>query len=178
VSTATIDTTSKVLVWQGEVAIVTFLKAPGFCTIRSETSDNDKSFPSLVGTSALEIKLKNAGAAGSLTNFEAQIHTSGEPAQFGEGSYSAKFTVMADKSEIQTVLISWSDFVFTWRGQKEEGPPMMDQLNKITRIGLGSSGVAGIFDLHLMSFSALASTSVPYIRDPPPPDQVAARARW
>ena len=164
----------QVLEWKGTVAVVSFLNAPGFCTMRSMEGET---FPSLVGTSALQIQIHNSAAEGDLTNFEAQIHTLGEPSMWSEGVYSANFNLETGSSGAQTVLINWSDFVFTWRGQKKEGPPLTDQLDKITRIGLGSAGVAGNFRLQLSRISAVSSPTV-YITGPPPHDQVAARARW
>ena len=150
--------------------MVPYLGKPGFCTMRS--ADRAR-FPSLVGTIAMKIQLQTEG---SLTVFEAQIHTLDT---ISAGSYSAKFTIPEGSSE-QTILIDWTQFVFTWRGQQKEALPLTDQLDKIVSIGLGTSGVAGAFDIQLSLISAVAldTASTSHIGGPPPHDQVAARARW
>ena len=150
--------------------MVPYLGKPGFCTMRS--ADGER-FPNLLGTVAIKIQLQTEG---NLTNFEAQIHALDERSA---GTYSAKFTVLADSSE-QTILIDWTQFVFTCRGEKKEAPPLTDQLDKIFSIGLGTSGLAGAFGIQLSRISAVAlpAAAPSHIRGPPPHDQVAARARW
>ncbi|KAJ1634547.1 hypothetical protein T492DRAFT_836759 [Pavlovales sp. CCMP2436] len=52
-------------VWEGEVKIVSFLQAPGFCTLRSESG----LFPDVRRTQALELRLR--GSSG-LQNYSLQ----------------------------------------------------------------------------------------------------------
>ena len=165
----------QVLVWQGKVAIVPFLHSPGFCTVRSK---DGTSFPSLVETSALRLQLRNAGDVGFLTNFEVQIQAAEEPTMWPDGVYTATF-IASIGGGLTTVTINWSDFKFTWRGQPKDAPPLSTQLGKIVRIGVGTAGVAGEFDVHVSRFSAITSPSyTSYTCAPPPHEMVAARARW
>ena len=140
-----IDSTEGVGSWVGEVKIVPFLKSPGFCTVRSDNSVT--SFPDVSGTSDLVMMVRNTG---DLTRFSLQLESKGGRTIFKQGTYSGEVTVPADK-KWREVSASWSDFALTWRGQPLKGPPLTEQLDQITELGLSTffPGTAGNFSLDI-----------------------------
>jgi hypothetical protein len=51
--------------------------------------------------------------------------------------------------------VPWSAFRLSFRGKPVPGPPLADHLDRIDRVGLGTSGVAGVFKLELKAFVAV-----------------------
>lgn len=154
-SSFSVDKETKVGEWKGEVKIVPFLHAPGFCTMRTDDSDGAK-FADLSGTDELKLGLQvgSTFAAGDLTSFEAQIETKGSKSGFRTGTYTGKFSVDATRTGPQLATVSWDSFKLTWRGQPMDGPALTDELDQITRIGLGAAGTAGKFDIAIISIGA------------------------
>merc|ERR1719353_30465 len=60
------------LEWQGEVKIVPFLKAPGFCNAQAPGLGETAKFPNVEGTDGLTLKARVVSpSASSLTHFNA-----------------------------------------------------------------------------------------------------------
>jgi len=145
------DQAHKALRWHGHVAMVPFLKSPGFCTFRSEQSR----FPDASGTDGIHMRVRNNLTLG-LSRFKFQLETKGGRSGFKQGTYSGNVTVQASGSRFVDVSARWADFDLTWRGERISGPALTDQLDQIESIGLSTffPGKVGDFDLELESITA------------------------
>lgn len=145
------DTPNKAVRWYGQVKLVPFLHAPGFCTFRSDTAK----FPDVTGTAGLHIKIRNNRTDG-LAAFTLQLTTKGGRSGFKQGTYSGNVTVPVSKDWID-VSAAWDDFDLTWRGEKINGPKLSTQLDQIQSIGLSTffPGKVGQFDLEVQSMTAM-----------------------
>merc|ERR1719352_788597 len=70
-SNLTVDTDHKVGLWEGDVKIVPFLKAPGFCNLQSPGLYKTAKFPDLSGMEGVSIRAREAHASG-LSHFNVQ----------------------------------------------------------------------------------------------------------
>jgi len=140
-----LDTTNNVGHWYGNVAIVPFLKSPGFCTIRT----GFQQFPDVSGTTELKMYVRN-NATSKLEMFMLQLETKDGRSGLKQGTYSGNVTIPATGKWVE-VSSRWTDFELTWRGEKITGPPMTSQLDQIMQIGLSTffPGKAGPFDLEI-----------------------------
>jgi len=144
------DTPNKAVRWYGQVKLVPFLHAPGFCTFRSNTAK----FPDASGTTGLHIRIRNNMTDG-LKQFTLQLTTKGGRSGFKQGTYSGNITVPMSKDWID-VSTAWDDFDLTWRGEKITGPKLNTQLDQIQSIGVSTffPGKVGQFDLEVQSLTA------------------------
>lgn len=133
-------------VWEGVVKVVSFLGKPGFCTLR--TAEAHAAFPDASGTHALELRLR--GASG-LAPFSLQVGIAGITES--QSVYAAAVSL---RPGAQSVRVPWADFRLSRRGKQMPGPPLADHLDKIDRVGLGTSGVAGAFALEIEALVAVA----------------------
>jgi hypothetical protein len=152
-------------VWAGEVKIVPFLKAPGFCNLQSPGLGKTADFPDLSDAKGIKVRAREATASG-LKNFNMMIMTSGAKHFFKQGVYSANFTVTGDMDDH---VVNWADFQCTWRGEKVTWcPDLTSQLSKIDNLGLGTAfpGTAGPFNLEIQAISGVptvASVDAEYV---------------
>ena len=139
--------------WYGHVAIVPFLKSPGFCTIRT-TSSSHNQFPDVTGTTKLKM-MARLNATSELDHFNLQIQTKGGVSHGMHGTYSGNITVPKTGKWVQ-VEAEWSDFIFQWRGEHVKGPTLSTQLDQLTQIGVSTyfPGKVGKFDIEIKEFSA------------------------
>jgi len=137
--------------WFGQVAIVPFLHAPGFCTIKT---DGLNKFPNVEGTSLFKMYAKN-NATSQLEEFSLQVETKGGRSGLKQGTYAGNITVPANGAWTE-VSSKWDNFQLTWRGEPITGPAMGSQLDQIEQIGVSTffPGKAGTFDLEIMWMSA------------------------
>eukprot|EP00038_Savillea_parva_P005586 m.159201 g.159201 ORF g.159201 m.159201 type:complete len:408 (+) comp11751_c0_seq1:56-1279(+) len=149
VSTFKVDQAAKVGVWAGQVKVVPFLHAAGFCTLRG-TGD----IPSLSDYSAVQVTLER-GAATNLTNFQVQFTSTITGPNPRGGEFIANFNLTSSSSERQTVTIPFAQFVESWRGMRVGGAPTVAQLGSIKMMGLGTDGVAGMFSVNVVSIVAV-----------------------
>jgi len=135
--------------WKGQVKIVPFLRAPGFCTVRTD----DAKLPSLSQyvTGGLDVTLRR-GPQSNLTEFQMQLQSSVRSSA-KKGGFQGNFKLPAVEGW-QTVHVPFASFVESWRGEKEGGPPSAAQLGGLYQIGLGCDGTAGIFDIEIREISA------------------------
>merc|ERR1719183_2317729 len=159
-STATSDKAGKDLVWAGQVKIVPFLHAPGFCTVRTESASIPDISDYVSGGIALQLKMSPSKT--NLTTFQFQFQSAvrSDPKKGGfQGDFDVQITNVND--EVQSIFIPFSSFKETWRGEPEGGAPTKLQLTKIEQIGIGAAGVAGTFELDLISVSVALSAPGP-----------------
>lgn len=153
-SVSTFSSSPPTGIWEGEVKVVSFLRAPGFCTMRTSEHAGAAAFPDVTGTTALELRLR--GSSG-LENYSLQVGVAGVTSS--QSIYTAGITLSsADSSEntdLRSVRVPWSAFRLTYRGKPMPGPRLSEHLDKIDRVGLGTSGVAGAFRLELVAFVAM-----------------------
>lgn len=170
-SDSTITITPGLGVWEGEVKIVKSLNAPGFCTLRTGNADegyNDDStlLPDATGTKYLVVSLAEtsgdlAETSGDLPKESFSVDISLKGKRLREGGYRATFSdAHCCGKKCRVVYVPWDAFKMSWRGKKmREGKKVSDNLDKITRIGLSTSGTAGKFSLSIKSFSATDSAT-------------------
>ena len=133
-------------IWAGEVKIVPFLHAPGFCTL---TTTDTKKFPDCSNTSYMALTLTNgSGLPASDFMLQAGVHGITSDGSVYQANCSAQYCCAND------CRIPWSSFVLTWRGRPIKGPPLASNLNKLNRVGIGTSGTAGKFSLSIKSITA------------------------
>jgi len=151
-STSTITVSSGLGVWEGEVRVVDSLGAPGFCTLRTGNLGDEQHFPDPTGTDYLTVRMEGASGL-PVESFSAEISVSGVTDR--EHMYQAH---LSDEYCCEmSCQVPWSVFQLSWRGQKIDGPPLSENLDKISSIGLGTSGTAGEFSLSINSFSGTVS---------------------
>ena len=142
--------------WAGEVKIVPFLKAPGFCNLQTQGSADG--FQDVSGTQAFHLRARNqATGKGALTRFALQLETKGGKSGFKTGTYAGNITIPATGKWVD-VSADWDSFDLTWRGERISGPKLTTQLDQITQVGLGSSfapAQAGPFDLEIQEMYGL-----------------------
>ena len=150
----TIDAQHKVLVWQGEVKIVPFLHAPGFCNAQAPGLGEKSHFPDASGRNNIVISARTFDDS-ALSHFNVMLETKGAKHLFRQGQYSANFTL---SSEMQDIQIPLDNFVCTWRGEHVTWcPPIAGELKQITNIGVGTAfpGKAGKFAVDLKAIAAM-----------------------
>lgn len=151
-STSTITVSSGLGVWEGEVRVVDFLGAPGFCTLRTGDLGEVQHFPDPTGTDYLAIWMEEASGL-PVETFSAQISVRGvtDPEHMYQAKLSDEYCCG------MSCQVPWSVFELSFRGQKIDGPALSENLDKISSIGLGTAGTAGEFSLSINSFSGAFS---------------------
>jgi len=125
----------KCLIWEGEVKMVSFLQAPGFCILRTA---GRQQFSGLDATSRISFLVMDGdGDDDTMLQPMAVIVDTG--AQTTEGDPVTYTSVLSEKRRGQdgTVELSapWSSFVATFRGEKVDAPSLFpDEMNDIYRI--------------------------------------------
>jgi len=151
-STSTFSLEEPLGIFEGEVKIVPFLGAAGFCNL--ETSGT-VSFPDVSGTDGITVAAKQTLDNG-LSNFDVRFATTQTNAARRGAAWEADFKLVAGQ-EFQ--FVPYSAFTCQWRGQKLNNcGNVEEQLSSVTQLTVGSGGVAGPFRLEL---SSLAATSKP-----------------
>jgi hypothetical protein len=158
-STFTVDATRKLGVWDGEVKIVPFLHAPGFCNLQAPGLNKKAAFPDVSGTGGLTVRARQTNSSG-LARFNAQLRTKGARHFFKEGSYQVDFKLT---SSMEDHFVSWEDFKCTWRGENVTWcPDLKTQLAQLTNIGVGTAfpGEAAKFHVEIESVSAVSEQAM------------------
>lgn len=150
-----VDKTNNVGVWDGEVKIVPFLKAPGFCNLQSPGLGRKEDLPDLTGTAG--IIAKASAKEGGLTRFNIMLMTKGAKHFSREGVYAATINLT---SKMDDHFAPWSAFSCTWRGQPVSWcPDLTTQLAQVDSFGMGTfyPGPAGKFHVEIESIRSDAS---------------------
>eukprot|EP00930_Biecheleria_cincta_P033589 TRINITY_DN23278_c0_g1_i1.p1 TRINITY_DN23278_c0_g1~~TRINITY_DN23278_c0_g1_i1.p1 ORF type:complete len:367 (+),score=53.94 TRINITY_DN23278_c0_g1_i1:114-1214(+) len=156
-----LDEARHVGVWSGEVAIVPFLKSPGFCNLQSPGLHKTADFPDLSSCDGIIVRAREV-EKGGLIAFNVMLMAKGAKHLWQQGVYSAgvNFTdAMSDQ------FVPWSAFTCTWRGQSVSWcPKITTQLKLIDSIGLGTyfPGTAGKFSIEIESMSGRLSGRRPH----------------
>lgn len=156
-SSFAVDKSRHLGVWSGEVKIVPFLGAPGFCNLQSPGLGKTASFPDLSASSGIVVRAREASAAG-LKHFNVQIVSRGAKHLLQQGVYMANFSLTGD---MEDHFIPWSAFTCSWRGKPVSWCPKFEtQLDQIDNMGLGSAfpGEAGRFTVEMQSLSSKDSS--------------------
>lgn len=157
-SNFSVDGSRSLGVWSGQVRVVPFLGAPGFCNLQSPGLGRTADFPDLSSASGIGLRAREANSSG-LLHFSVMLMSKGAHRLLQKGVYTAN---IAFSSETQEAFAPWSAFVCTVRGQMVSWcPPLSTQLDKINTVGLGTAfpGTAGDFNLELESiYGGQAST--------------------
>merc|ERR1719163_2749576 len=138
-------------VFDGEVKIVPFLHAAGFCNAETKGT---QSFTDISSTDGIAFTMRNTG---NLTGLQATVTTQGSGTGLKHGSYMGNFVVPND-GKTHTVAVKWADFSCEWRGQKIKCPTMQSQLGKVTQIGMSfgqAPNVPGTFHVELLKVSGV-----------------------
>lgn len=167
-----IDSTRGVADWQGDVKIVPFLHAPGFCNVQSPGLGKTEQLPDVSGFDGISIDATNLGTSSeSLTQFNVRIYTEGAKKGWLTANYVGNFTLpMASGSSLRgaepttptKAFVPWSAFKCSWRGQPQNWCPALDtQLAQMNGIGLGTAfpGRAGPFHIEMTAISASRAPS-------------------
>ena len=153
-----LDRAAKTGSWTGEVKIVPSLKAPGFCTVRTQHN-----FPTIAAAEGLLVTAKATGELKKLkVSMESSVRSGPRQGEF-EGTFELT-------SQMATHFIPFSSMSQSYRGQKEGGPPTKAQLAKITGLGLNEDGVAGKFDFEILSIAAGSKSGPDPGPSPPGPN--------
>lgn len=155
-STFQVDAEQAVGVWDGEVKIVPFLKAPGFCALNAPGLNKKASFPDVSGTKGIVVVAREASKDG-LKQFNVQLMAGATHLYFMEAVYEAHFT-LGDTLEPQ--LLTWDKFECSWHGKKVSWcPELSTRLGHITNVGLSTHGTAGKFRVELAKITTAAASA-------------------
>lgn len=161
-STSTFHVDGGLGIWDGEVRIVPFLKAPGFCNLQAPGLNKKADFPDLTGTDGIAIRGRQTNASG-LSHFNVQIMTKGAKHWLQQGVYTGNFSIPFDPAnEVQDYVVPWTAFDCTWRGEHVTWcPDLKSQLSQVTNIGIGTAfpGKAGPFHLEITALLATKSSN-------------------
>lgn len=159
-STFEVDLSGNVGVWNGEVKIVPFLGAPGFCTLQAPGLRRTLEFPDLTGTDGIIAQLRQTLPDG-LTGFSMQLRTKGASSS-PEVAYMANLTAIS--AEWNDYFVPWSAFICTRRGQVLPScPALASQLKEISSVGIATvfPGKPGPFNIEIGSIMAGPPKSAP-----------------
>ncbi len=154
-SNSTITVKNNLAYWAGEVKIVPFLHAPGFCTIQSPGLNKKESIPSVTGYDGIVVKAISHSS--EITSFRVTLESSGATHMFKRGQYTANFELKSDTKDFMELYVQWSEFKCSWRGEKVDWcPDITTQLDKFDMIGISTAfpGKVGKFNLEVESISA------------------------
>jgi hypothetical protein len=146
-------------IWSGDVKIVPFLKAPGFCTLRAPGFRKTAKFPDLSNSDGLVVR--TAAKHGGLKNFRVTVSTEGAGrGMFRDMSYSAEFEATED---FEDVFVPWKAFSCSYHGKNMDWfcPRIDHQLAKVTSIGFATHyplEAETPFELNIESVSSRDST--------------------
>merc|ERR1719199_249993 len=154
-STITIDQKDGLGMWNGEVKIVPFLKAPGFCTMQSPGLRKKADFPFVQGFNGVVVTARVLKS--ELKSFQINFRTNGAVHGEKEGQYSAPFSIESDSDAFIERFVPWTDFECNWRGEKVSWcPDLSTQLSEINSVGIMTSfpGKVGTFYMEINSIGA------------------------
>jgi hypothetical protein len=123
-------------IWSGKVAIVPFLKAPGFCTLRAPGFRKTAKFPDLSGSDGLIVR--TAASHEGLKDFRVTVSTEGAGrGMMKDMSYSAEFRATED---FEDVFVPWKAFKCSYHGKNMDWfcPRLYHQLGKVNSIGFAT----------------------------------------
>merc|ERR1740138_505241 len=161
-SKATFTVAGNAGVFDGAVAIVPSLQAPGFCTMETPRV----SFPDISGADALQVVARQSSDyKGWRFNIGDAPHIpdSGAPF-FVKGQYKANVAIPVSE-EFQTVTIPFTDFTYKWSDTTGEPTvkcsddasvcPDEKHLKAVKQLAIMAEGMEGSFHLEVKSITAV-----------------------
>jgi hypothetical protein len=161
-SKATFTVDNNAGVFDGAVAIVPSLQAPGFCTMQSPRG----SFPDISAADALEVVARQTSdyKGWRFTIGDAPRNPDSGAPFFVKGTYKANFAIPASE-EFQTVTIPFTDFTYKWSDTTGEPTvkcvddasvcPTAKYLKTPKQLTITAEGVEGSFHLEVKSITAV-----------------------
>jgi len=152
-STSSFTTQDNRGIFQGEVKVVPFLGAPGFCNLEASGS-----FPDISSTDGIAVEV-NQTLPDGLTNWDVAITTTtSRKASRTGGGWQADFKLEAGRTKY---FVPYSAFTCSSRGRKlSTCGDLSAQLNELIQLGIGSDGVAGPFRLEISSIQATSTPTL------------------
>jgi len=158
-STFHVDGSRSVGVWDGEVRVVPFLGAPGFCNLQAPGLYKTAAFPDISFADGIAVVGREVNMSG-ITHFNVMLMTKGARHGSQEGVYTANYSLT---DTIESHFVAWKDFVCTWRGQHVAWcPNITTQLSQVVNIGIGTAfpGIAAKFTVELGAIVASSYSHV------------------
>jgi len=159
-STSTFTLESNKGIFEGEVRVVTFLGSPGFCMLTAPGYGQPSiQFPDISGTDGIQIAMDQTKEEG-LTNWDVTIQTktSENATLFGDAFWQGTFKFESGKT---SYFVPYSAFTCLSRGTELSNcGTLSTQLDELTKIGIGTDGVAGPFRAELTSIQAASSSGM------------------
>jgi len=161
-SKATFTTANNVGVFDGAVAIVPSLQAPGFCTMQSPRV----SFPDISGADAIQLVARQTSdyKGWRFTIGDAPHNPDSGAPFFVKGQYKANVAIPVS-DEFQTIIIPFTDFTFKWSDTTGEPTvkcvddasvcPDAKYLKAARQLGVMAEGLEGSFHLEVQSITAV-----------------------
>jgi len=161
-SKATFTTANNVGVFDGAVAIVPSLQAPGFCTMQSPRV----SFPDISGADAIQLVARQTSdyKGWRFTIGDAPHNPDSGAPFFVKGQYKANVAIPVS-DEYQTIIIPFTDFTFKWSDTTGEPTvkcvddasvcPDAKYLKAAKQLGIMAEGLEGSFHLEVQSITAV-----------------------
>jgi hypothetical protein len=161
-SKATFTVAGDAGVFDGAVAIVPSLQAPGFCTMET----NRVSFPDISGADALEVVARQTSdyKGWRFTIGDAPRNPDSGAPFFVKGQYKANVAIPVSE-EFQTITIPFTDFTFKWSDTTGEPTvkcaddasvcPDEKHLKAVKQLAIMAEGLEGSFHLEVKSITAV-----------------------
>merc|ERR1712046_20017 len=165
-SQATFTVSNNAGVFDGAVAIVPALQAPGFCTMTSPRG----SFPDISGADAIELVARQTGdyEGFRMTLGDAPRNPDSGAPFFVKGQYKANVAI-PKSDKFQTIVIPFTDFTYKWSDTTGEPTvkcvddasvcPAEKYLKTPKQLQIMAEGVEGSFHLEVQSISAVNMAS-------------------
>lgn len=177
--------------WAGQVNIVWFLNAAGFCHVEASDYMGDWSSAGVDGSVVVHYRInsQNQGqpSATNIANFGFEFD-SGRRTNYKKGQFVCPMPLdlKTPWGVSRTVTVPFSSCAQSWRGQPQGGRPSLQQLKSIRNVGFitGSwdngkeSGSAGQFDLEFESISISTSSSPKKVQKPPTTNTGDSSSSW
>merc|ERR1712232_829680 len=154
-------------VFDGAVAIVPSLQAPGFCTMESPRG----SFPDISGADAIELVARQTSdyKGWRFTIGDAPRNPDSGAPFFVKGQYKANVAIPVS-DEFQTIIIPFTDFTYKWSDTTGEPTvkcaddasvcPDSKYLKAPRQLAIMAEGVEGSFHLEVQSITAVNTASM------------------
>jgi hypothetical protein len=165
-SKATFTVAGNAGVFDGAVAIVPSLQAPGFCTMETPRV----SFPDISGADAIQVVAKQSSdyKGWRFTIGDAPHNPDSGAPFFVKGQYKANFEIPVS-DDFQTITIPFTDFTYKWSDTTGEPTvkcaddasvcPDAKHLKSAKQLAIMAEGLEGSFHLEVQSITAVNTAS-------------------
>lgn len=166
-SKATFTVEAETAVFDGAVAIVPSLQAPGFCGMQSRR----ETFPDISTANAIEVVARQTSdyKGWRFTIGDAPRNPDSGAPFFVKGTYKANVAIPVSQ-EFQKVIIPFSDFTYKWSDTTGEPTvkcvddssvcPTAKYLKSPKQLGIIAEGIEGSFHLEVQSIRAVSTSTI------------------